>query len=196
MLSPELTWKTFHARYGEAVTRVLRQVRRRADQRARGVVQSGGRHLSPRVPRPLRDQLRTIRREAGTADRGAQSRAAEGDGRAAERIPERASERLGGRRGPAAGPHRRGRRAVRHSRGPSCPLDVPVLGGEPGNVHRAYPADSLSILVLLLAPCCASVRLYSVFCSLSPSPSDWPLVQRQDTRLWIWEWWFESTGAN
>src|SRR6266702_3605997 len=24
----------------------------------------------------------------------------------------------------------------------------------------------------------------------------WPLVQRQDTRLWIWEWWFESTGAN
>ena len=26
--------------------------------------------------------------------------------------------------------------------------------------------------------------------------SHWPLVQRQDTRLWIWEWWFESTGAN
>ena len=24
----------------------------------------------------------------------------------------------------------------------------------------------------------------------------WPLVQRQDTRLWIWVWWFESTGAN
>src|SRR6266513_6134409 len=24
----------------------------------------------------------------------------------------------------------------------------------------------------------------------------WPLVQRQDTRLWIWVWGFESTGAN
>ncbi len=24
----------------------------------------------------------------------------------------------------------------------------------------------------------------------------WPFVQRQDTRFWIWEWWFESTRAN
>ena len=24
----------------------------------------------------------------------------------------------------------------------------------------------------------------------------WPLVQWQDSRLWICEWWFESTGAN
>lgn len=24
----------------------------------------------------------------------------------------------------------------------------------------------------------------------------WPFVQWQDTRLWIWEWWFESTRAN
>src|SRR2546423_8108730 len=36
----------------------------------------------------------------------------------------------------------------------------------------------------------------SIFCSLDHGVSDWPLVQRQDTRLWIWEWWFESTGAN
>src|SRR6185437_12633778 len=36
----------------------------------------------------------------------------------------------------------------------------------------------------------------SIFCSLIPSLSRWPLVQRQDTRLWIWVWWFESTGAN
>src|SRR5438034_1212513 len=78
------------------------------------------------------------------------------------RTPERAAERLGGRRGPAAGPHRRGRRPVRHSRGPSCPLDVPVLGGEPGNVDRADPAESLSSPFLLPVPRCAPVRLYSV----------------------------------
>ena len=33
--------------------------------------------------------------------------------------------------------------------------------------------------------------------SLTSSAADyWPLVQGQDTRLWIWESWFESKGAN
>src|SRR2546428_10219876 len=94
--------RAFYDRFGDELTNELVEWLNQVDTA-----------LSPRVPRPLGDQLRTIRREAGTADRGAQRRAAGGDGRAAERTPERASERLGGRRGPAAGPHRRGPRPGR-----------------------------------------------------------------------------------
>ncbi len=43
-------------------------------------------------------------------------------------------------------------------------------------------------------PECSSAHLYS--CSPKLSVTRWPLVQWQDTGLWIREWWFEPTGAN
>src|SRR5947208_3202307 len=75
MVSLRSTWSMLHARHGETVPHVLREVRRRADQRARGLVQPGGCDLPGRASGAERAELRAVRCEARAACRRARREA-------------------------------------------------------------------------------------------------------------------------